>query len=70
MLTTLFFGTGAGVRVERVWWEGACLHLAARATRRVACCPLCGDRSTRVHARYGRTLADVPCGGARVPLSR
>ncbi len=68
MLTKLFFGTGAGVRVERVWWEGACLHLAARATRRVACCPLCGYRSKRVHSCYGRTLADMPCGGARVTV--
>ena len=68
MLTKLFFPTGAGVRVDRVWWEGQTLHLAATTTRRAARCPLCGRRSKRVHSFYRRTIADLPCAGAAVTV--
>ncbi|BCL83551.1 transposase [Ktedonobacteria bacterium brp13] len=33
-----------------------------------ACCPLCHQPSERVHSRYSRKVADVPCGGRRVLL--
>src|SRR6266567_6317141 len=33
-----------------------------------ACCPLCRQPSERVHSRYSRKVADVPCGGRRVLL--
>ena len=33
-----------------------------------ACCPLCHQPSERVHSKYQRTVADVPCGGRRVLL--
>src|ERR1700722_19999291 len=33
-----------------------------------ALCPLCGQPSERVHGNYGRTVADLPCGGRRVIL--
>jgi transposase len=68
MLTKLFFPTVPGVRVERVWWEGQTLHLAAVTTRRAARCPLCGRRSKRMHSFYGRTIADLPCSGAVVTI--
>jgi len=68
MLTTLFFRGVRGVRVDRGWWEGDALHLAVRTTQRAALCPLCGQRSRRVHSRYQRTLADLPCMGAIVTL--
>src|SRR6266568_1101347 len=44
-------------------------------TVRVACvlknaaCPVCEHLSERIHGRYGRTVADVPCGGRRVTLA-
>ena len=66
MLTNLFFPGVAGVRVERLWREGTTLHLVAVGTRRRARCPLCQRRSKRPHSHYDRTLADLPCGGARV----
>ncbi len=66
MLTKLFFPTIAGVRVDRAWWSDQTLHLAVTTTRRAARCPLCGRRSKRVHSAYVRTLADLPCTGARV----
>jgi transposase len=34
-----------------------------------ACCPLCQLPSDRIHGRYGRTVADLPCAGRRVILA-
>jgi transposase len=31
-------------------------------------CPLCGTPAARVHSRYLRQLADLPCGGQQVRL--
>jgi transposase len=68
MLTMLFFHDMPGVRVDRVWREGATLHLAARRVARAARCPLCRHRSRRLHSHYDRTLADLPCAGDRVTI--
>lgn len=35
---------------------------------RTSACPLCQQLSERIHSRYPRTVADVPCGGRRVLL--
>src|SRR5262252_3589450 len=43
------------------------LHLASR--RPCATCPLCEQPSERVHGRYARTVADLPCAGRRVMLA-
>ena len=43
------------------------LHIASR--RPCATCPLCEQPSERVHGRYGRTVADLPCAGRRVILA-
>jgi transposase len=32
------------------------------------CCPLYGTAALRVHNRYSRTVADLPCGGQQVRL--
>jgi transposase len=68
MLTKLFFREVGGVRVDRVWWEGQTLHLAATTTRRAARCPVCNRHSKRVHSTYPRTIADLPCTGARLTV--
>jgi transposase len=53
------------------------LHLSAearsitatmRTTAAHACCPLCGQSSTRVHSRYTRRLADLPWHGLALKL--
>ncbi len=46
-------------------------HLTVQVTCRLqsACCPLCQQPSERIHGRYGRSVADVPCGGRRVTLA-
>jgi len=43
------------------------LHIASR--RPCATCPLCEQPSERVHGRYARTVADLPCAGRRVMLA-
>src|SRR5262245_17490047 len=50
----------AGLRVRHVTIEATRLTVAVESTRRTAPCPLCRRRSTRVHSRYVRTLADLP----------
>src|SRR5215210_4592712 len=40
--------------------DGNAITLFARTSSRVALCPVCGKRSTRVHSRYTRTLTDLP----------
>ena len=44
------------------------ITLAARASSRVASCPVCEKQSLRVHSRYTRTLADLPWQGIPVTL--
>ena len=51
-----------------MWWQGQTLHLDAVTTHRAARCPLCGRRSKRVHSSYARTIADLPCTGARLTI--
>ncbi|MFJ2774370.1 ISL3 family transposase [Streptomyces sp. NPDC087300] len=56
------------VRVERVWSAGGVVRIAARTRELTAPCPDCGRRTTRVHSRYCRTLADVAVGGRPVVI--
>lgn len=35
---------------------------------RAACCPYCRRVARRVHSRYQRTRADLPCGGETIRL--
>src|ERR1700682_2006819 len=44
------------------------LTLTVVSTQMSCCCPLCGTKATRVHSRYTRQIADLPCGGQRVRL--
>jgi transposase len=44
------------------------ITLDARTASRVARCPECGKKSTRVHSRYTRMLADLPWQGIPVTM--
>jgi transposase len=61
----------AGLRVGQVADDGDGVWLAASSRAVSACCPVCGSPSSRVHACYTRTIADLPAGGrpVRVVLS-
>ena len=45
------------------------IHVELRACQAVSFCPGCGSRSSRVHSRYRRTLADLPWEGIPVQIS-
>ena len=38
------------------------------STQMSPCCPLCGTAARRVHSRYTRQIADLPCGGQHLHL--
>jgi len=48
--------------------EGYELVVTAHAHALAAACPLCGQESRRIHSRYLRQLADLPCAGRKVRL--
>ena len=41
--------------------ESQHLTLSVSSTQTIAHCPLCGALTERIHSRYQRTLADLPC---------
>jgi transposase len=45
------------------------IHVELRACQAVSLCPSCGNRSSRVHSRYWRTIADLPWEGIPVQIS-
>ena len=46
--------------------EGLTMTAVSKQLR--ACCPLCGTGASRLHSRYTRTVADLPCSGQQVRL--
>ena len=65
---SLFFSLPDGIFVSsvRATTTELVLHIACRNA--CAACPLCQQPSERVHGRYVRTVADLPCAGRRVIL--
>jgi transposase len=53
----------AGLRIRHVRAEGRSIWLEADVSAADAGCPTCESRSTRVHSRYQRVLADPAIGG-------
>lgn len=50
----------AAVHVEQVSLSDRGVMLTVSSRRRTARCPLCQQRSTRVHSRFVRQLTDLP----------
>jgi transposase len=67
MLTTLF-SLPAHLLVEDVLIENQVLTLVITSTLPEMPCPDCRQPSRRIHSRYTRTLADLPCQGRAVRL--
>jgi transposase len=42
------------------------VHVVSQSPR--ACCPRCGVQASRIHSRYTRHIADLPCAGRHVTL--
>lgn len=54
--------------LESVVEEGDGRSVTAHARATTGACPLCGSESRRVHSRYLRHVADLPCVGRKVRL--
>jgi len=58
-----------GLKLQDVAMNAEMVSLSVESTCPSACCPVCGQRTARLHSRYLRTLADLPWGGRPVRLS-
>jgi transposase len=57
-----------GLEVTGIEMINEMVTITANSTQIHPCCPLCGRTATRVHSRYTRQVADLPCGGQPVRL--
>jgi transposase len=57
------------IAIEAVYPTKTHLTVQVACLLKSAACPLCQHPSERIHGSYGRTVADVPCGGRRVTLA-
>jgi hypothetical protein len=58
----------AGLVIERATLDGEMVRVSARSASPFEACPLCRQRSLRVHSRYERRLADLPAHGRKVEI--
>jgi transposase len=57
------------IAIEAVYPTTTHLTVQVRCILKSAACPLCQHSSERIHGSYGRSVADVPCGGRKVTLA-
>ncbi|MBP1862248.1 hypothetical protein J2Z75_005779 [Rhizobium herbae] len=55
----------AGLIVERSDESDGVITVSARAATDQRSCPLCNRMSDRIHSRYVRIIADLPCAPTR-----
>jgi transposase len=67
-LLSACFGLPENITITSVHPTALTLTIDLACFDPTACCPLCHQFSERVHSKYQRTVADVPCGGRRVLL--
>jgi transposase len=68
-LLVLLFPHLAGLRVDRVSGTGDAVVISASCQSASACCPRCGQESSRVHGGYSRVVADGAAGGRAVLIA-
>jgi transposase len=56
------------VRLDGIDVEDQTLHLTVSPTSLYSICPVCSQESVRIHSRYTRQPADLPCSGFSVQL--
>ncbi len=61
-------GFPPGLATRSLCRMSTALTVSLVSTAATACCPQCGVSAARVHSRYQRTVADLPCGGYHVVL--
>jgi len=62
----LFLHGLAELFLEAFRLSAQAVHLIVTSVKTAAACPSCGQPSCRVHSRYARQVADVPCAGIPV----
>src|ERR1700759_2844336 len=60
----------SGLVIESLSDSSDSIIIAVRAESCVAECPLCGARSSRIHSRYDRQAADLPCAGKEIRICK
>ena len=68
-LLVMLFPHLAGLRVHRVGDAGDTVVISASCRAESACCPRCGQQSSRVHGGYSRVVADGAVGGRPVLIA-
>jgi transposase len=58
----------SGLVVESVSDSSDSIILTVRSEAGTTNCPLCGTASRRIHSRYARQVADLPCAGKQIRL--
>src|SRR5260370_9303106 len=56
----------AGLQLEAFHLSAAIIDLTVASVQAEATCPGCGQTWRRIHSRYRRQVADVPCAGIPV----
>jgi transposase len=59
---------GSGLEVVSISAEEEGFTVSVESTLHSSACPLCTQVATRIHSRYTRVVADLPCAGQRVQL--
>jgi transposase len=68
-LVAMLFPHLAGLRMHRVADVGEAVVISASCRAGSACCPRCGQQSSRVHGGYSRVVADGAAGGRPVLIA-
>src|SRR6266702_2164247 len=63
-----FLPLAEGLHIERVTASANELLVQVISSSPTACCPLCGAQAWRIHSRYTRQVADLPCAGQHITL--
>lgn len=69
MLTDLLLPDIPGLSFDGFTSEIDAITLIMTSTQPAACCPLCGQSSSRQHSHYERTPGDLPWSGLRIRLA-
>lgn len=63
-----FLPLSDGLHIERVMESANNLLVDVACVSTPVSCPLCGTAAHRIHSRYSRRVADLPCAGRQVTL--
>ena len=63
-----FLPLSEGLHIEQVTASANELLVSVISSSPTACCPLCETKAWRIHSRYTRRVADLPCAGQHVTL--